>query len=88
MLIGIEVVKEMAEKLDLSVAEVVYGQEHVKEHHKNAEDGYFYKPRYLKSCDYETGKMYAFPNGLPGLNKQTKIHLIGHSMGALTARHF
>mgnify|MGYP002631788810 CR=1 FL=1 len=33
--------------------------------------------------------MYALPDGLPGYEGMTsKVHLIGHSMGALTARHF
>ena len=74
------------------MAEVVYGKDHVREHHKNAEDGYHYKPKYMKAKDPETGRIYAFPNGLPGLDLSTdsafRIHLVGHSMGALTARHF
>ena len=32
--------------------------------------------------------MYAFPDGLPYFSKNLKIHLMGHSMGGLTARHF
>jgi triacylglycerol esterase/lipase EstA (alpha/beta hydrolase family) len=31
--------------------------------------------------------MYAFPNGLPNFENTKKIHFIGHSMGALTARY-
>ena len=69
----------------LSVAEVVYGQSHVHEFHKST----VYKSRYLKTIDPETGSIYALPDGLPGatMNK-LQLHLVGHSMGALTARHF
>ena len=78
---------------------MVYGSEHCKRYHKNGEQQeddatgsrrmrYPYKPRYLKTRDLETGRMYALPNGLPGFGGRLKVHLIGHSMGALTARHF
>ena len=36
-IVGIERIKKVAEDLKLSVAEVVYGSEHVKKHHKNAD---------------------------------------------------
>ena len=69
------------------MAEVVYGKEHVQKHHLNAKDDYFYKPRYLKTRDIETGEIYAFPDGLPGFNDKMKVHLIGHSMGTLVAQN-
>ena len=47
-----------------------------------------YKAKYLKSIDPETGKIYAFPDGIPGYESIAKIHLMGHSMGALTSREF
>ena len=85
MIVGIDKVKQIADKLGCPVAEVVYGRKHLEEHHKNGEDRYFYKPRYLKTCDPESGQMYGFPGGLPGFDEEMKVHLIGHSMGALTA---
>jgi len=60
----------------------VYGESHVKEHHRDT----FYKPRYLKRL--LNGKMLAYPNGIPGgWCKHRKIHFIGHSLGAITARY-
>ena len=47
-----------------------------------------YKAKYLKSIDPESGKIYAFPDGIPGYESIEKIHLMGHSMGALTSREF
>lgn len=72
----------------MTLAEAVYGKEHVR----NCHGGTYYKIRYLKSYDCETGKMLAYPNGLPGWDsydldtKLNKIHFIGHSMGAITVR--
>jgi|LauGreDrversion4_2_1035121.scaffolds.fasta_scaffold1948273_1 hypothetical protein len=45
--------------------------------------------RYLKSIDSETGKMLAYPDGLPGWDpdKPIKVHFVGHSMGAITVRY-
>jgi hypothetical protein len=88
MIIGIDKVKEIADKIGCTIAEVVYGRQHMKENHKNGDDSYYYKPRYLKTFDPESGEMYAFPGGLPGYDEEMKVHLIGHSMGALTAQQF
>ena len=66
-MIGEKRVRRIAEERGISIIEAVYGVEHAKEHHK----GNFYKMRYLKSKDCETGKMYAYPNGLPNWNPET-----------------
>ena len=56
------------------VSEQVYGKEHVCKEHPDT----YYKPKYLKRV--EDGKIYAYPNGLPGgWCKHRKIHLVGHS---------
>ena len=71
----------------MSVAEVVYGRDHVKKHHISK----VYKARYLKTLDPVSRKMYALPDGLPGYSladSDFKVHLVGHSMGGMTARHF
>ena len=70
----------------MTKAEVVYGKQHVAEHHKCQ----FYKTKFLKTKDPVTNKMYGFPEGLPGYNegRVKKVHFIGHSMGALTVRYF
>ena len=81
-IVGFKKVKQIAEKKGCSVAEVVYGKEHVKKYHRDT----VYKPKYLKTN--VKGRMYAFPDGLPGFGKEMKVHLMGHSMGGLTARHF
>jgi len=31
--------------------------------------------------------MYAYPSGLPDYDKVEKIHFVGHSMGAMSARY-
>ena len=72
----------MAQKQGVSVAEIVYGKQHVEKYHKSK----VYKPKYLKTL--KNGRMYGFPDGLPGFSTGQKIHLMGHSMGGLTARHF
>jgi uncharacterized alpha/beta hydrolase family protein len=82
MLIGINRVKKICERTGQSVGEVVYGKGHYNNVHKNS----FYKVRYLKSKDCESGQMLAFPNGLPKWENVTKIHFVGHSMGAITVR--
>ena len=81
---GITKITKIAKELNISVAEVVYGREHVKKFHKSL----IYKPRYLKTMDPKSGRMFAFPDGLPGFQNIEKIHLMGHSMGALTSREF
>jgi triacylglycerol esterase/lipase EstA (alpha/beta hydrolase family) len=43
--------------------------------------------KFLKTKDPISGKMLAYPNGIPGFKDLNKIHFIGHSMGALTVRY-
>ena len=62
MLVGKNKFEAMCEEKGLTLAEGVYGKDHVSQHH----EGKYYKMRYLKSYDCETGKIYAYPNGLPG----------------------
>jgi triacylglycerol esterase/lipase EstA (alpha/beta hydrolase family) len=55
----------------------------VEEHHKTHD----VKLKYLKTSDPDTNQMFAYPEGLPQLDKIEKIHFVGHSMGAMAARY-
>ena len=68
-LVGREHVERMARERGLTVTQAVYGVEHANEHHQ-AGQGY-YKFKYLKSYDCETGKMLAYPSGLPGWDPES-----------------
>ena len=46
----------------LELSEAVYGREHVRQCH----GGRYYKIKYLKSIDIESGSMLAYPEGIPG----------------------
>ena len=59
-MVGIETFYRVQKETKLSMADLVYGEEHTKEFHFDT----YYKPRYLRTK--VNGKMYAFPNGLPG----------------------
>jgi len=50
-IVGYNKIKSIAEKLNLKVAELVYGVQHVHQEHRNGEEGYIYKPKYLKARD-------------------------------------
>ena len=88
-IVGITKIRQIANNKGLSVAEVVYGKDHIQKEHFGRKN---YKPKYLKTQDSATGKMYALPDGLPGFDVENpndlRLHLMGHSMGALTSRHF
>ncbi|CDW85644.1 UNKNOWN [Stylonychia lemnae] len=77
--------EEICQKRNISMAEAVYGKQHVDEHHQSQ----FYKIRYLKTQDPISMQMFAFPNGIPGWKetKDQRIHFVGHSMGAITIRY-
>ena len=82
-LIGKFRIQAFADKQNLTISEAVYGKDHVHEHHKT----HIYKIKYLKTTEAQSKKMFAFPGGLPQWDKVEKIHIIGHSMGAATARY-
>jgi hypothetical protein len=89
MLIGKNKIEQICRERGLELCEAVYGKEYVNRVH----GGNYYKIRYLKSYDCSTGKMLAYPEGLPGWNaldtagKINKVHFIGHSMGVVTIRY-
>lgn len=76
-------VREAADKNQLELAEQIYGVDQVKNKHKCK----YYKPRYLRKCNMETGKTFAFPVGIASWSEKNKIHLVGHSLGAQTIRY-
>jgi triacylglycerol esterase/lipase EstA (alpha/beta hydrolase family) len=86
-LVGRHRVERIAKEHGLTLTQTVYGVEHANEHHYLGQG--FYKFKYLKSYDCETGKMLAYPSGLPGWDPEFfyKIHFVGHSMGAITVRY-
>jgi hypothetical protein len=89
MLIGKFRLEDICREKGLQMCEAVYGKNHVESCH----GGRFYKIRYLKSYDCETGQMLAYPDGLPGLHalkpeeRIKRVHFVGHSMGAITVRY-
>ena len=83
-IVGIMKVRANAEKNHLEVAEQVYGAEQVRTKHRCT----FYKPRYLRKCNSETGQTFAHTGGITNWSEKNKIHLVGHSLGAQTIRYF
>jgi len=81
-LVGIRRVEIHARKNQVLLSEQVYGSEHVREKHQDT----FYKIKYLKRK--EKGRIWAYPHGVPGgWSSERKLHLVGHSQGAVTIRY-